>query len=172
MPYNANTSIVRTNNTFRQGELARKRVHRQGQEGDSALPFWWICYGILPEWSKGADLRSARRLSAWVQTPQVPIVLHFLFIRIWCEWVWMWVRNFPSQCVLLPSFHQYFVYDHLYPSCIWCTIYIRIILLRRECRIWCKLGKLCQSIYVKMRFSSLSRQLSMNIGSYLQVWVR
>ena len=79
MPYNANTSIVRTNNTFRQGELARKRVHRQGQEGDSALPFWWICYGILPEWSKGADLRSARRLSAWVQTPQVPIVPHFLF---------------------------------------------------------------------------------------------
>ena len=83
MPYNANTSIVRTNNTFRQGELARKRVHRQGQEVDSALPFWWICYGILPEWSKGADLRSARRLSAWVQTPQVPIVLHFLFIRIY-----------------------------------------------------------------------------------------
>ena len=31
-----------------------------------------ICFGILPEWSKGADLRSARRLSAWVQTPQVP----------------------------------------------------------------------------------------------------
>ena len=31
-----------------------------------------VCFGILPEWSKGADLRSARRLSAWVQTPQVP----------------------------------------------------------------------------------------------------
>lgn len=28
--------------------------------------------GILPEWSKGADLRSARQSSAWVQTPQVP----------------------------------------------------------------------------------------------------
>ena len=26
----------------------------------------------MPEWSKGADLRSARRLSAWVQTPQIP----------------------------------------------------------------------------------------------------
>ena len=33
------------------------------------ISFW---NGILPEWSKGADLRSARRLSAWVQTPQVP----------------------------------------------------------------------------------------------------
>ena len=33
------------------------------------ISFW---NGILPEWSKGADLRSARRSSAWVQTPQVP----------------------------------------------------------------------------------------------------
>ena len=31
-----------------------------------------VWHGILPEWSKGADLRSARRSSAWVQTPQVP----------------------------------------------------------------------------------------------------
>lgn len=34
-----------------------------------------VCFGILPEWSKGADLRSARRSSAWVQTPQVPSFL-------------------------------------------------------------------------------------------------
>ena len=35
---------------------------------------WRDCgwHGILPEWSKGADLRSARHTSAWVQTPQVP----------------------------------------------------------------------------------------------------
>ena len=40
----------------------------------------WVCLrGILPEWSKGADLRSARRQSAWVQTPQVPC-----YASHWC----------------------------------------------------------------------------------------
>ena len=34
--------------------------------------FHFVSNGILPEWSKGADLRSARLSSAWVQTPQVP----------------------------------------------------------------------------------------------------
>ncbi len=37
----------------------------------------WV--GILPEWSKGVDLRSTRRLSAWVQTPQIP---NFFFMTI------------------------------------------------------------------------------------------
>ena len=46
---------------------------------------WCVLRGILPEWSKGADLRSARRQSAWVQTPQVPCYASAWRTLVTCE---------------------------------------------------------------------------------------
>ena len=50
--------------------------------GDWRGVYEMVWSGILPEWSKGADLRSARRSSAWVQTPQVPILDDSLLVAV------------------------------------------------------------------------------------------
>ena len=122
MHYKTISYIVATNGTLYEEWRRGRSVHRPGPEGDSVIAFRWICYGILPEWSKGADLRSARRLSAWVQTPQVPLVPHFLLIRIWCQWVLMWVQNpFITMCVA--SFTKSVAKCHMPPTllCIECA---------------------------------------------------
>lgn len=78
-----------------------------------------FCNGILPEWSKGADLRSARRSSAWVQTPQVPCYAPNRRILAACGSESPASHFAPALSCTAHFAHNYIFYLHTFchPSC-------------------------------------------------------
>ena len=132
---------------------------------------WWsrvlhqfVWSGILPEWSKGADLRSARRSSAWVQTPQVPCYAP------------QWLRH---GCLLLDectddcsSERRFIPISPFLPfSYLPCTPHTRCFVLAALLRVHCMQSYYAiSSFYAFQRLDGPSHLLPHAVGTADAIW--